>query len=138
MNKFDLVGTKAIQQGATFNSLIMLLNADYSGWIPRGQIRNHFATLPASEIQVEFDFLPLEYKNYPEVGGLRTAIVPLLSAEKTSLLKWAEKGFYNANKLRNLNAKSFWVYDIKISNGGYVKRLIEGLIEVSLEVTRIT
>ncbi len=131
----------AIEQGATFSWLTLVLDGDYLSWTPRGQIRNNYAS-NGGTVKTVFGFPPLTMGAATLPGGgtaTGTIIKPTLTNQQTQLLDWAESKMQARTKSSEpaLPGKNVWVYDIELeSPGGEVMRLVQGFIEVSLEATR--
>lgn len=130
----------AIQQGATFSSLqIVLVNVDYTAWTPRGQIRDNYISRGGT-VQAQFSFFPLQLGSLTIDGDEKvgTILRPFLSAYQTSLLDWSEITPRQSTTERAVVGKNVWVYDLQVvSPDGIVERIVEGYVEVSLGVTTV-
>jgi hypothetical protein len=130
----------AIIQGSTLDWLNFIVRGDFSGWVPRGQIRNNYAG-QGGVIKAEFSFDPLIYGTVilpSGLGVMGTLVKPKLSAAATDGLDWVQSGmrkraFVTEKPIVNRNV---WVYDVEIAKGAEVLRIAEGFVEVSLSVTR--
>lgn len=140
--QFDLVGKRAIEQGASLNWLTFVVAADFRGWTPRGEIRNNYVSL-GGEVKGEFDFKPLVYGEVTLEDGVTkitgTVIRPYMDATATSQLDWAQTRM----KLRSspyekpIPGRNVWVYDIELlSPTGEIVRVVQGFVEVSLQATQ--
>lgn len=130
----------SIEQGATWNWLTLVATGDYTGWTPKGQIRDKYLT-EGGIIKASFSFSPLTYgeitlANNTKIFG--TLIKPFMSAATTRTLNWVESKM----KLREfaydkvIPGRNVWLYDIELeSPSGEVIRLVQGFVEVSPEVT---
>lgn len=129
---FDLIGSYAIRQGATFDIVTFYYPEDISDWIARGQIRK----MPHSDVLAEFTFMPLVYSAVTLADGTmgdRTIIIPILSAEQTSLLP-----ITNENGATLIKGFNVWVYDIELESPmGKVIKLSSGFCKVLPEVTHV-
>lgn len=132
----------AIEQGASFNWLTLVADDDYTDWVPRGQIRTNYAS-SGGIIKASFNFLPLvigetTLPNSDEIIT-GTIIKPYLTALQTASLDWIETRMQNRNGCSSpVPGKNVWVYDIELeSPQNTIIRIVEGFIEVSLEVTRL-
>lgn len=131
----------AIEQGATFSWLTLVLDGDYTTWTPRGQIRNNYASNGGTAKAVfSFPALVMGTATLPGGGNATgTIIKPTLTDEQTQLLDWAESKMQARSKSSEpaLPGKNVWVYDIELeSPSGEVMRLVQGFVEISLEATR--
>lgn len=140
-NVDNLPSRYAIEQGATFAWLTLVLDGDYTTWTPRGQIRNNYAS-NGGVIKTVFSFSPLVMGTASLPGGgtaTGTIVKPSLSNQQTQLLDWAESKMQARSKSSEpaLPGKNVWVYDIELeSPSGEVMRLVQGFVEVNLEATR--
>lgn len=131
----DDSGCYAIRQGATFDSLVILWpDDDLTDWTPRGQIRTNYVDA-SGVVLAEFTFADLTFG--PETIDGTTAnytrILPSLSASETQAISAPPKALTEDF----IPGSNCWVYDIEIeSPDGVVKRLVEGVVTVSREVTR--
>lgn len=128
----------AIEQGATYDRLAFFYPENVSSWSAVGQIRTNYATKDGVKI-ADFLFEPMQYAEFAIDGKppkFYTRIKPYLTAALTQSLPW--------NLTPRKTSKEFvkpgrnvWVYDIELhSNDLRVIRLVEGYVEVRLEVTR--
>jgi|GEM_PF-4946816 hypothetical protein len=131
----------AIEQGATFNWLTLVLEGDFTMWLPRGQIRDRYAE-QGGLIKASFSFPPLVQGSANLPGGgtvLGTLIRPQLTDKQTTSLDWlATKMNKRATaKEQPIAGRNVWVYDIELeSPQGEVIRIVEGWVEVTPEATR--
>ncbi|MBW4666451.1 MAG: hypothetical protein KME60_03145 [Cyanomargarita calcarea GSE-NOS-MK-12-04C] len=131
----------AIEQGATFNWLTLVLDGDFTTWQPRGQIRDRYVE-NGGTIKASFTFPTLVQGSaaLPN-GGTATGTIlrPQLSDEQTTSLDWlaTKMAKRSNNKEQAIIGRNVWVYDIEIeSPAGEVMRVVEGYVEVSPEATR--
>lgn len=132
-----MVGDRAIRQGATFDWVTFLLKEDYSTWQGRGQIRDNYAE-KAGKIKATFT-VSLQYGSVTinGVSVLRTSVIPTLTALETEQLDWLTTGMRSPLGTEPFNpGKNCWLYDIEIHKADKVKRIVEGFVTVSPEVTR--
>jgi hypothetical protein len=131
----------AIEQGATFNWLTLVLDGDFTTWAPRGQIRDRYAS-SGGKVKSTFTFAPLvtgevTLPNGQKING--TIIRPQLTDEQTTTLDWAESKMVKRSnqKEQAIPGRNVWIYDVEMeSPSGEVMRIVEGWVELSLEVTR--
>jgi hypothetical protein len=130
LTNIDYPGKRyAIQQGATFDWLSVELSGDWSSWSCRGQIRNNYEQL-SGEVKASFQFLPVVFDSVLNKSIIR----PTLSALVTEGINWS----LTPRRTRTETPRpgiNCWVYDIEVFQGATVYRIVEGLIEISLEVT---
>lgn len=130
----------AIIQGSSLDWLNFVITGDFSGWIPRGQIRNNYAQ-QGGIVKAEFGFEPLVFGTIilpSGLGVMGTLVKPRLSATATDGLDWVASGMRKRQFVteKPIINKNVWVYDVEISKDGDVIRIAEGFVEVSLSVTR--
>jgi hypothetical protein len=113
-----------IEQGADFNNLTFVLVGDYTAWLPRGQIRDDYASLGGT-LKASFLFSPLILGEATLDDGTLvsgTLIRPSLTEIET-------RSLVQSKGLR-------WVYDIELqSPDGEVIRVTQGRVDISPEVT---
>jgi len=114
-----------IEQGSTFNMPITLKDSsgvpiDLTGWIPRGQIRKRRRS---TTIVASFSFILTDLLN-----GAMTII---MSAATTA-------GISAGETETDERSKYVWDFEIyrPIPGGEEVKRILEGAVHISPEVTR--
>jgi hypothetical protein len=116
--RFDIV----LEQGASFVLPLTLRHADntafdLTGYTGRGQIRKfHRSTSVIASFTVVMDVVPT-------TGKLTVS----LTAVETAGISCGEEV---------TDEKSKYVYDLEIVSGGNVKRILDGFVFVSPEVTR--
>ncbi len=131
----------AIEQGATFNWLTLVLEGDFTTWTPRGQIRDRYVD-DGGVIKAAFTFPPLALgqATLPNGGSATgTLIRPQLANVQSSALDWliSKMSKRSNSKEQAIPGRNVWVYDIELqSPTGEVVRVVEGYIEVVPEVTR--
>lgn len=131
----------AIEQGATFDWLTLVLAGNFTNYIPRGQIRDRYVD-QGGIIKASFSFLPLVMGNAPLPGGETisgTLLQPRLLQAETTVLDWfaTKMNKRASSKEPAIVGKNVWVYDIELqSPSNEIIRVVEGYIEVVPEVTR--
>lgn len=137
-NQYNLTGTKAIAQGATFDWLTFLVKQNFTTWQGRGQIRDNFAD-KGGKIKASFT-VSIQFGDVIISGQTvqRSQIKPTLSATQTEGLDWIASGMRSpaTDSEPLIPGRNCWVYDIELFKGDEVKRLVQGFVVVSPEVTR--
>lgn len=131
----------AIEQGATFSWFYFVLDGDYTGYTPRGQIRDKYAA-QGGIIKATFIFHPLVYTvttlpNATQIQG--TVVYPHLTSDITKTLDWYGSGMKTRFSQIEppIPGVNVWVYDIELvsPDQSTVFRVLQGFVEVSLEAT---
>lgn len=117
--KYDIT----IEQGATFSLPLVIKNSDgtyfdLTNWVPRGQIRKY---VKSTIVIIGFSFSIID-----AVGG---SMVVSLTAAQTATISSGSV---------STDAQSKYVYDVELvyTSGEPVKRLLQGTVYISPEVTR--
>jgi hypothetical protein len=102
-----------IDQGSTYTNTLVLVDTfnqqiDYSGYSGQGQLRKYYTSSTAVSFAVNTD------------NAAAGEITLSLTAEQTSDI-----------------AAGRYVYDVELTNGDVVTRVLEGMATVTPEVTRI-
>lgn len=129
----------AINQGCTFDSLVILSEEDYSGWTARGQIRDKYRQ-DGGVILANFEFNnPLVFAPETIEGVTKnyTKIRPILSASVTDSLNFNLKVRSDLG-VDAVPGKNVWIYDIQVvsANGLTVYPIVNGWVEIFKEVTQ--
>lgn len=116
----------AIEQGKTWNKLVLRYPANLTTGLFKGQIRKNYYQ-DAGELLGEFEFETPIY----DLGTGKTLIKPFLTAETTENIPYTKfQGIGSAS------IKNCWVYDIEHHNSNIVTPITRGFVQVIPEVTR--
>jgi hypothetical protein len=114
-----------IDQGSTLNSVVFVLDGDYTAWSPQGQIRTDYVSR-GGILKAEFSFPPLVKADVALADGTvvnGTVVRPTLTSAQTGSLTPSSK-------------KENWVYDLNLQNSnGEVMRFVQGRVTISPQVT---
>ena len=133
----------AIEQGATFDSVIFLHPDNLVGWTPEGEVRkNYVSKEPVGTLPLAvFVFEPIVYQSVTLKDGTianRSIIQPLIGDDQTILMP-IPKARGSSKPLPGFNC---WVYDVKLIAPSVnpaigrrqVIRLARGFVEVDGDV----
>jgi hypothetical protein len=116
----------AVEQGKTYNKLILKYPDDLTDGIFYGQIRKAYYE-DTGELLGEFNF---ETALYDSITN-KTTIKPYLNAETTQDISYTK---YQGIGIPNI--KNCWVYDIEYHLNEIVTPIVRGFVQVIPEVTR--
>jgi len=114
----------AIEQGKTYNKLVLKYPANLTVGIFKGQIRKTYYQ-DNGELLGEFEF------ETPIYEDTKTIIKPFLTAETTENIPYTK-----FQGIGSVSIKNCWVYDIEHHHNLKVTPITRGFVQVIPEVTR--
>lgn len=121
-----------MEQGSDFEMVLTMKNAlgnpfDITGFVFTGQLRANYS---AAQPVAVFSFQILDQTVTENLGKVRVYIG---NAETSAIPVPVQ----NAKALAKTRPDAVFAYDIESSIGGSVKRIMQGVVNVSPEVTRV-